>query len=388
MAGRPVYELCKGLVGQARVTVLAPHAPGLPRRERMSGCTVHRCQYFWPSALEQLAYGSAGIPSNLRRGLLPKIQVGPFLAAFTAQALRLCRGSDIVHAHFAPTGAVGLMCKALARKPLVLTLRGTGARLMAGRPLQALLSRADAVISPHPELTRLARSWGRACVDEIPNPVDLSRFRPQSNASRTGPRGPATPAVVTFVGRLVEFKDTETFVRAVPFAMAGAPHARFQVVGDGPLLAKLRGLARLLGCADSVEFTGYRPDVLPALQRSSVFVACSQVENIWSNSLVEAMACAVPCIVTDAGLSRQALAGRDAAVLVRPGDPEQLGRAISALLRDEARRTDLGDRGRSLVLALGFSRDTAAAATLSVYDRVLGQRGMRHSGGASGIGSR
>ena len=377
MAGRPVYELCRELSQSAHITVLAPHAPGFPKQEQMAGCFVHRFRYFWPERLERLAYGSAGIPANLRNGLLPKAQVLPLVVSFLIQAFHRCIGCDIIHAHFAPSAVIGAAVKAVTRKPLVITLRGTGARLLAGPVLKALLRRADAVISPHPELTRLAASCGCARIDEIPNPIDLSRFSPLHGALATDASRLNDRPVVVFVGRLVDFKDPETFVRSVPFVRKRLPRAHFCVVGDGPLLPRLKALADSLGCSGCVEFTGYDPDVLPHLRRASVYVACSPVENVWSNSLVEAMSCGLPCVVTDVGFSRQELEPSGAAVLVKPRDPEGMGLAISGVLADPDRASQLGEGARGLVAREGFSKQAVGAATLRLYERLLAVRADR-----------
>ena len=375
MAGRPVHELCRMLVEEGvRVTVLAPHAPGLSRREIVDDVRIVRFKYFWPAGSQCLAYGNAGILSNLRGRILPWFQILPFLVSFLINAFRVVRSADIVHAHFAPTGYVGILACRLARKPIVLTLRGTGARLLAGRALKWLLRRVDAVVSPHPELTQLANACGRTDVSEILNPIDVSRFSDAAQHRRLHGDQQSRP-VITFIGRLVPFKAPETLLRAVPFVIQKQPDVLFDIVGDGPLLGSLKQLAHELSCESSVRFLGYKPDILPFLNRDTVFIACSKIENIWSNSLVEAMSCELPIVATDVGFTRQELGKRDIGYLVEPGNEQVLASAICSLLADRERRIDMGGKGCRFAREKGFSRDAVAKTTLSLYEQVLAMAG-------------
>lgn len=374
MAGRPVHELCRTLVEHGlRVTVLAPHAPGLARREIVDGVKVIRFRYFLPEGFQCLAYGNAGIMSNLHGRILPWFQIFPFLISFLINAFRIAKSVDIIHAHFAPTGFIGVFASRLARKPMILTLRGTGARLLAGRALKWLLHRVDAVVSPHPELTQLANVCGRADVSEIPNPIDVVRFSEETNHRRSHDARNTRP-IVTFIGRLVSFKDPETLLRAVPLVLQEHPDTIFDIVGEGPLLGTLKQLAHKFSCESSVRFSGYKSDILPFLNKAVVFVACSRIENIWSNSLVEAMCCELPIVATDAGCTRKELEHLNIGRLVKPGSEEALASALCDLLSHKESLADMGRNARHFVEEKGFSRDTVAKTTLSLYEQVLATR--------------
>ena len=104
--GTFVLELARELAnGDATVEVLAPHAVGLPQRERFGTVNVRRFRYFWPASGQVVAYGG-GIPTNLRRNWVARFQVPFFLAGFCWSALGQVRRARVVHCHWTITGVV------------------------------------------------------------------------------------------------------------------------------------------------------------------------------------------------------------------------------------------------------------------------------------------
>ena len=74
------------------------------------------------------------------------------------------------------------------------------------------------------------------------------------------------------------------------------------IVGDGPLASELRELARDLNISSNVDWCGYVSDPFPLLRASKFFVLTSRFEGT-PNALLEAMACGLPGIVSDALLA-------------------------------------------------------------------------------------
>ena len=86
--------------------------------------------------------------------------------------------------------------------------------------------------------------------------------------------------------------------------------------------------------------------------------------------LVEAMACGVPVLASDAGSLPEVLG--DAAVLLPPRDPDAWAAAVLRLFSDGSRREELIERGAKR--AAEFTWERTAAATHAIYEEVLAQR--------------
>lgn len=130
------------------------------------------------------------------------------------------------------------------------------------------------------------------------NGVDPDRF-PISDAW-TAP-GEGEPFRFITVGRLVPVKAIDLILRA----LAGSERlrgCRLTLVGDGPQRADLESLADRLGVGDRVEFTGWlgQADVAGRLRSAQAFVFPS-VKEFGGAVVLEAMASALPAVVTDYG---------------------------------------------------------------------------------------
>ena len=118
-------------------------------------------------------------------------------------------------------------------------------------------------------------------------------------------------------------------------------NVRFICLGGGgseAYTAKLREMARSLGVADRMIWAGDRTDMSAALNALEISTLCSVSEG-FPNTVGEAMACGVPCVVTDVGDAR--LLCGDTGIVVPKSDPAALAEAW-ARLSDPALRARLG----------------------------------------------
>lgn len=121
--------------------------------------------------------------------------------------------------------------------------------------------------------------------------VDAHRFSPARNAAAFD---------LIIVARLAPEKRVDVFLRATQIVARQLPAVRACVLGEGPLRGELEGLAGELGIADRVRFVGQRNDVERWLRRARIFVLTSDTEGL-AISLIEAMMCGLPAIVSDVG---------------------------------------------------------------------------------------
>ena len=130
----------------------------------------------------------------------------------------------------------------------------------------------DTVISPHPELTDIVRSFGKKNVIEIPNMIDFdTRAMPVDISRLKCEFGIKDQMVITYVARLVTWKDPRTFVMSIPYVIRELKHVKFLVVGGGALENELREMVKNMGIQEYVVIAGRRNDVSSILAMSDVF---------------------------------------------------------------------------------------------------------------------
>ncbi len=207
---------------------------------------------------------------------------------------------------------------------------------------------ADRVVVNAESLRPRGRAGRRTVV--IPSGVDTERFAPtavdRAAAKRALGLPEGAPAIGT-VGRLEARKGTRTLIEALARLDGAIGDAHLVVAGDGPLRDELAGLATRLGVADRVRLLGNRDDVRDLLAALDVFALPSLTEGM-SNALLEAMAMALPLVATAVGGNPEVVTDAEHGLLVPPGDPEPLARAIARLLanRDDGARMGAAARRR------------------------------------------
>ena len=187
----------------------------------------------------------------------------------------------------------------------------------------------------------------------IPNGFDTEHFRPDP-VLRTRVRAElgideATP-LVGVVGRYHPAKDHENFLRAAHLVAREHPEVRFLLAGrETDTAAALQRLIADLELSGRVHAIGERRDVPAIMCGLDVLVSSSRTEG-FPNAVGEAMACGVPCVVTDVGDSAWIVA--DTGRVVSPGAPAALARGIGELLHaGVAARRHFGAAARERVLA-------------------------------------
>lgn len=212
-------------------------------------------------------------------------------------------------------------------------------------------------------------------VVQIYNGVDTRRFYPaESRVSIPGsPFDASSCWLVGTVGRMQAVKDQLTLVRAFIRALQIAPELRKRLrlvmVGDGPLKDEAQALLAQASVSDLAWLPGERNDVADVLRGLDCFVLPSLAEGI-SNTILEAMATALPVIATDVGGNGELIdAGRNGE-LVPAGDPEAMAAMMVGLATDAVRAREIAANGYSGVLER-FSQMAMVKSYQQVYERFL-----------------
>ncbi len=252
---------------------------------------------------------------------------------YLAMLLIRVRSCDIVHVFsasywsflLAPTPAI--LIGRLYGKKVLLNYRSGEAEdhLQNWRSALPIIRLADRVVVPSGYLENVFGRFGvRAVV--VPNTLDLSRF-----AFRE--RQPLHPVLIS--NRNFEpLYNVECILRAFALVQGEFPNARLIVVGDGSQRDTLHAASAKLKLK-SVEFVGQiAPEEMPAqYHRADIYVNASNLDNMPA-SLIEAFACGLPVVTTNAGGIPYILTHDRTGLMVPCGDHSALAHAVLRLLDD------------------------------------------------------
>ncbi len=171
--------------------------------------------------------------------------------------------------------------------------------------------------------------------------VDMEHF-----AKKEMPKG---GDVILMVGRLVRYKGIYDFVDAAKIVKEKYPSVRFQVLGgiDTNSDSMSEQEVKELTGQGVIEYLGFREDVRPVLEQSTIFVLPSRFEGV-PRSTLEAMATGRPVITTDAPGCRETVKEGYNGFLVSCGDAGQLAGKIEILIADHAMRDEMAEHSYEL----------------------------------------
>lgn len=139
------------------------------------------------------------------------------------------------------------------------------------------------------------------------------------------------------VGNLRRNKDYPNLLAAAKQARADFPRLRFIAVGQGPLEQEITALHQSLGLGDGFQLLGFRRDVADLMAASDIFVMGSAHEGL-PVAIMEAFAAGLPVVATNVGGVPQQVREGVEGMLVPPGNPAALARALVKVAGDHELR--------------------------------------------------
>jgi colanic acid/amylovoran biosynthesis glycosyltransferase len=157
-------------------------------------------------------------------------------------------------------------------------------------------------------------------------------------------------AQILFVGRLDHVKGLPLLLESFSLLRARRPHARLELIGDGPQRDELETLVRALGLQDSVAFQGYKSsaEVASRLKDVDVVAMSSFAEGI-PVVLMEALAAGVPAVAPNIDGIPELVRHEHSGLLFTAANADELAAALDRLLGDGELRGRLGTNGRAIV---------------------------------------
>lgn len=262
---------------------------------------------------------------------------------------------DAVLAQYGPTG-VGLLdiCKKLC-VPLIIHFHGYDAfdkRLIEKNKKSYcnLFQYASAIISVSKDMSEQLRKLGAPENKIYYNPygVDLDEFKYVQT--------PRVEDTFIAVGRFVDKKAPHLTIMAFNKLLNKKPGAKLVMIGDGPLLAPCRDLAKALGIFNSIEFKGVcsHSEVAKAMYNACAFVQHSIVPDSGDSegtpvAIIEAQASGLPVIATrHAGIKDVVIEG-ETGFLVNERDIDSMTDYMLRVTEEPDLADTLGKNGRKRI---------------------------------------
>lgn len=287
---------------------------------------------------------------------------------------------DIVHAHYA--APFGWLAAVAEFHPLVITLWGGDILAEQGAfkfPYNHLtpwaLQKADLVTGVSTYLLELAKSYLRPSTDSqvIRIGVDIERFSPEGEGYLH--REEHFAPIILSPRPFEPVYNIETIISAIPLVLTRIPEARFvfkdhvRTRQDRYRTAMLTRIAKG-GFGNAVQYMGEIPySAMPALYRSADVVVSVALSDGLPVSVLEAMACGIPLVVSDLPQFREFVVNEANALVVSPQNSEQLANAIIRVLTDVTLRTHLRAANLELVRTQG-NLETEMARMEALYEKM------------------
>lgn len=245
----------------------------------------------------------------------PLFQYPPYEIALASKMVDVAKHEklDIFHVHYAvPHASAAYMAREILKTegkhiPFITTLHGTDITIVGKdaslEPVVTFsINQSDGITSVSDDLRKDTLDHFKVTKDirVIPNFVDLSRFKKQKKEHFKTAICPNGERLIVHTSNFRKVKRVQDVIAVFDLIRKKIP-AKLLLVGDGPERSHIEGLTREMNCgADDVRFLGKLEAVEEVLSVSDLFLMTSEKESFGLAAL-EAMACEVPLISTNAG---------------------------------------------------------------------------------------
>ena len=271
--------------------------------------------------------------------------------------------ADILQTWLYHADLLGLVAGRLAGiKRIVWGLRCSNMHLRNYRPLTALTVKAGTLLSPLADAIVVNSRKGRDVhrrrgyhTDRmifIPNGFDVNRFHPDESAKKWLTNHLGIPEDVVLVGLVARFdpmKDQPTFLNAASLILKKHDSVHFVLIGKD-IVPTNKVLTPFINdhLRSRVHLLGVRRDIPRLTAAFDIGNSSSAFGEGFSNTIGEAMACGVPCVVTNVGDSSFVVG--DTGFVVPPKEPETLAKAWEEMLKQgRDSRKAMGEKARERI---------------------------------------
>ncbi len=351
------------------------------------GHEVHFITYQQPVRLHfhpNIYYHEVSVPTY------PLFDFPPYESALTSTMVSVIANNnlDLLHVHYAiPHASAAYFAKQILKRmgkeiPFITTLHGTDITLV-GRdqtyaPVVAFsINESDAITAVSNNLRE--ETYASFNIEKeiqvIPNFVDTERFRQSDKEHFKLMLAPQGERILVHVSNFRKVKRVEDAIKTFAIVHRELP-SKLLMIGDGPERPNAEELCRNLGIFQEVRFIGKQEQMDEILSISDLFLLPSQYESFGLAAL-EAMACGVPVISTNAGglpeINVQGVTG----YLSDVGDVDDMATHAMELLSSDARLQQAKDAAKAQ--ARKFEKGLIIPRYEALYRQVLAGQIATHS---------
>jgi glycosyltransferase involved in cell wall biosynthesis len=268
-----------------------------------------------------------------------------------------------------PHGLLAFLVGKLKNIPTVICIIGNPAYRKVRRGLRRfvmyfMLKRADFVTATGRKSREILINNGvdseKICV--LPNPLDVDKFSPSN-------RGKVYDIIN--LGRLSDEKELVNFLHIVDIIRQKNPRIKSAIAGRGPEKERLQKTIRELSLEDNVSLLGYVDNTADYYNSGSVFVLTSSTEGL-PRTVVEAMACGIPCVVSKVGDVEDLVKdGENGFVINDYSDVEKFAEKIMLLLSDKDQYNSFSEKA-VVHTRKNYSRQAATNVWRNILEKVCG----------------
>ncbi|MEN9363622.1 MAG: hypothetical protein RI903_930 [Bacteroidota bacterium] len=289
---------------------------------------------------------------------------------------------DLIHVHYAiPHASAAYLAKQILKYkgihvPVITTLHGTDITLVGRDPsfepvVTFSINESDGVTAVSESLKNDTYSEFEILsnIEVIPNFIDLERFKKQPKEHFKLAICPNGEKLLMHTSNFRKVKRIEDIIRVFAKVQKQIP-SKLLLVGDGPERTGIEALCRDLGVYHDVRFLGKLDTIEEALSLADVFLLTSEKESFGLAAL-EAMACEVPVISSDAGGIPEVNIHGETGFVSHVGDIDEMVKNTVAILSDPILHKKM--KKNALERAQEFDIKKILPLYEKYYEKIVGQ---------------
>jgi 1,4-alpha-glucan branching enzyme len=367
---RHVFELSQSLAKLGHeVYVLTARENGSEFYEEVEGVHVYRVTSYQPGVEDFLHW------------------IGSLNLSLVEQALELSKkvDFDMIHAHDWLVESSAVTLKQYLNIPLVATIHATEQGRSQGvfTSLQTSIQEKELLLIREATSVLVCSEYMKKEIAEldplslsklavIPNGVDRTYFDISSNSGNDWGQYISDQHHIVFsIGRIVPEKGFQTLIEAAPLVLKKHSNVTFIIAGKGPLERKYLDEISKRGLNDHIHLIGFVNDE----ERNELLRACDiavfpSLYEPFGIAALEAMIAGKPVVVSNTGGLTSFVKNGVTGITVTPGSPEELSKAIIALLANPALSRKIAANAQKTAIE-EYNWDRVAEKTINHYQKLL-----------------
>ncbi|MBP6456519.1 MAG: N-acetyl-alpha-D-glucosaminyl L-malate synthase BshA [Chitinophagaceae bacterium] len=344
------------------------------------GHIVHFITYQQPVRLDgfnlNIFYHEVSVPTY------PLFDFPPYESALASTMVDVIINQklDLLHVHYAiPHASAAFMAQQIVKEkgieiPFITTLHGTDITLVGKdktyEPVVTFsLNKSSAITAVSEHLKQETEDYFdiKQRIEVIPNFVDIDRFQYQNKEHFKKMLAPNNEKIITHVSNFRKVKRVQDVIYTFDKIRKVMP-AKLLLIGDGPERQNMELICREINACDDIRFLGKQEKMEEILSIADLFLLPSEYESFGLAAL-EAMACQVPIVSSNAGGIPEINIEGETGFLVNVGDVDNMAKRSLEILCNEATLAEF--KKKALAHAKQFDIKNIIPLYENLYETVL-----------------